>query len=226
MTIDRNTLGTLCELTIEKLEAFTLDSQGNKVYLGDGQELSGLAGRINDAAGKTVVDVRRPSILKDLSSTIIVNGPFGKTTVGYTESFSDGSVLVSEAKMDQYRLRCIDFLKDWIAESKLNPIYALTFDTDAPTSQLPPEFGYELAAIDDQFLWSMKSSLDEIDISCYTKPRSPSEWERLSEYTWKTIKRRIDDGSVRAIKPEGSRDYRIHIEDLSKARISDTNGQR
>lgn len=74
-------------------------------------------------------------------------------------------------------------------------------------------FGFHFSEIEDQFLWDMKTALDEVGPSAYSRPRSPSEWEKIFDLSWRTIKRRIDSGKIRA-KKISTKSYRIHVNDV------------
>ena len=107
---------------------------------------------------------------------------------------------------DSNRVRCIELLTDWVNVSKYE------FESDAPLKQ-SLQFGYTFAEIDADFLWDIKTSLDEIGSSKYSKPRSPSEWATVFGRTWKTVKKNIDNGGIRAIEIN-SKSYRIHFDDI------------
>lgn len=56
-----------------------------------------------------------------------------------------------------------------------------------------------------------KRSSDSRDY--YSAPKAPSEWVKLFPWEWDTLKKRIEEGSIRAIKLS-TKSYRIHKDDL------------
>lgn len=47
----------------------------------------------------------------------------------------------------------------------------------------------------------------------YSAPKAPSEWVKLFPWGWDTLRKRIKEGSIRAIKLS-TKSYRIHKDDL------------
>ena len=211
ITLTKNTgpisVSHFCQTLIEKLSKPKLDRDGNSYFLGDGQEARGIAEKINQLTRKETVIVRCPT-MKNHVSNIVVNGPYGSACCGYVESFTDSGCVDTGSTLmqDSNRVRCIELLTDWVNVSKYE------FESDAPLKQ-SLQFGYTFAEIDADFLWDIKTSLDEIGGSKYSKPRSPSEWATVFGLTWKTVKKNIDKGDIRVIEIN-SKSYRIHVDDI------------
>ena len=47
----------------------------------------------------------------------------------------------------------------------------------------------------------------------WSGPKSPSQWAKVFDCSWKTIKRRMDSGILR-FKCESTKSYRIHVDDI------------
>jgi len=58
--------------------------------------------------------------------------------------------------------------------------------------------------------------LESVTAKIYTEPRTPDEWAKVFDASWKTIRRRIDAGELRAIEVH-SKAWRIHLADLPTA---------
>ena len=204
---DKIPLARFTQSLIDKLSKPKLDRDGNSYYLGDGQEARGIAEKINELTRKDIVLVRCPTI-ENHESNIIVNGPFGASCCGYVESFIDNARINTESTSmrDSDRVRCIEILTDWVT------ICDCETKHDNPLQQ-SLQFGYTFAELDADFLWDLKTSLDEINPSEYSQPRSPQEWEAIFDCAWRTIKRGIKDRKIRALKIS-SKSYRIHLKDI------------
>jgi hypothetical protein len=79
--------------------------------------------------------------------------------------------------------------------------------------------GERLVDISVEVLAEIKKHLNELELAVannqYSPARSPDEWERIFNKSWKTISRYISSKKIRAIEVH-SKSWRIHIEDLEK----------
>lgn len=54
-----------------------------------------------------------------------------------------------------------------------------------------------------------------LKVPIWSSPRSPAEWAKAFRVSWDTLKKRFDDGSIRATKLT-TKSYRVHVDDLPK----------
>ena len=107
------------------------------------------------------------------------------------------------------------FMFDRLLEKRWTSGTNWSFSFPKPPHEGPEilSFGFQLFEIDEEFLWDMKTSLDDIGPSKYSEPRRPSDWAKIFKNPWRTIKVGIDSGSIRAIEIH-SKSWRIHIDDI------------
>ncbi|MCH9652594.1 MAG: hypothetical protein K0U86_08665 [Planctomycetes bacterium] len=68
-----------------------------------------------------------------------------------------------------------------------------------------------IALLDRESECELKRSSDSL--ADYSAPKSPSEWKKLYQCSWDTLKKRFDEGSIRN-KKLSLKSYRIHKDDL------------
>jgi hypothetical protein len=71
----------------------------------------------------------------------------------------------------------------------------------------------EFAPIINGYLQRLKDQRTKVSDGPWSKPDGPEQWAKLYRFSTKTLKRRIDDGKIRA-KYFSSKSIAIHIDDI------------